>query len=252
MSRIVVLSKIAALVAFLFFSIPAQADEIEPEPEPAPIDEPVAEQEPEPVAETELEPEPEPESELPPGSEYARSGIYLGGGMTGAWYREVKDDVKDDLLALGPTGSDIHVDLEIPLGLGATVGYRFFPRLAGEVQFQWYSNAIVEFDDERTTFDAIKIETLALTGNMKGYLFTGRIQPFVIAGAGLMHANAEDKSILGFEPDGDSFLARFGGGVDLYVNENFVIVTEGGYLLPTGKLSGLDAVTWSVGLQYRF
>ena len=35
MLRLIVLSTTAAFVAFLFFAIPAQADEIEPEPEPA-------------------------------------------------------------------------------------------------------------------------------------------------------------------------------------------------------------------------
>ena len=47
----------AALVALLFFAIPAQADEIEPESEPAPQAEPEAEPEPEPEA----EPEPVPD-----------------------------------------------------------------------------------------------------------------------------------------------------------------------------------------------
>jgi hypothetical protein len=51
----------AALVALLFFAIPAQADEIEPESEPAPQAEPEAE--PEPVPEPEPEPVPDVVSE---------------------------------------------------------------------------------------------------------------------------------------------------------------------------------------------
>jgi opacity protein-like surface antigen len=142
--------------------------------------------------------------------------------------------------------------LESPVGLAARVGYRFHPYLAGEVEFRWFANASAELDNGDDTLDAVKIETLALTGNVKGYILTGRIQPFLLAGAGFMHLNGTNKFNLDVETSGDEFAARFGGGVDLYINRNFVVVVEGGYVLPTGKLSRLDHVLWSVGLQYRF
>jgi len=240
MLHLKVLSITAAFVAFLFFAIPAQADEIEPEPAAEPAPEP--------------EPEPEPEPVRARDDDYARNGAYIGVNMAGAWYTDVHDDVKDLVDGLAPVNpwSGTRVDVEYPLGLGARAGYRFHPRLAGELEFQWFSKAKVELDDDQSTVNAIKIETLTLMGNVKGYLFTGRVQPFVLAGVGFMHLNGNDKLSLGVETSGDEFAARFGGGVDLYVNRNFVVVVEGGYVLPTGDLDNLNQVIWSVGLQYRF
>ena len=41
-------------------------------------------------------------------------------------------------------------------------------------------------------------------------------------------------------------------GIDFYFNPNIVAFAEGGYVLTTGELDGLDHVVWSIGLQYRF
>jgi hypothetical protein len=67
-----------------------------------------------------------------------------------------------------------------------------------------------------------------------------------------MHLDVDDKLGFGTHKNEDGFAARFGGGVDLYTNRNFVIVVEGGYVLPTGNVDGMDHVFWSVGLNYRF
>jgi opacity protein-like surface antigen len=159
----------------------------------------------------------------------------------------VRDEVRDAVPAF------FKVDLESPVGVQARVGYRFLPHLAGEVQFQWFAKANVELEDpDENTMDAYKLESLNLTGNLKAYLLTGRIQPFVLAGAGFMHLNGDDKVGLGLRTSGDDFAARFGGGIDFYLNRNFVAVLEGGYILPTGKLDDFDHVTWSAGIQYRF
>jgi len=253
MSRVIVLSNTAAFVAFLFFAIPAQADEIEPEPEPAPI----------------AEPEPEPEPEPAKDDGYARDGIYLSANVSGAWYTEVKDDTRGIIESappviqtildkcISPTNPDPCdsgvLDSNNPVGLGVRVGYRFHPHLAAEIELQWYSDMKIDFLVNDDTTKLLKLESLTLTGNVKGYLLTGRIQPFVVAGAGLMHFNAEDRLNLGIvKSKGDAFAGRFGVGIDFYINKNIVVVTEGGYVLPTGDADGLDYVFWSVGLQYRF
>ena len=67
-----------------------------------------------------------------------------------------------------------------------------------------------------------------------------------------MHIDVDDKLGFGTHKTDEDFAARFGGGVDLYINRNFVVVVEGGYVLPTGNLDGMDHVLWSVGLNYRF
>jgi len=191
------------------------------------------------------------------GDDFARNGIYAGVNMAGVYYTEVEDDVKNAIEALGYSGN---TDMERPLGLGVHVGYRFHPHLSGEVEFLWFTNSLTDFtgvlggdpDANEVKFDAYKFETLNLTGNLKGYLLTGRIQPFLLAGGGLMHLNARDKVNLGTTSSGDAFVARFGGGVDLYLNPHVLFVVEGGYLLPTGKLDRMKGALWSVGLNYRF
>jgi opacity protein-like surface antigen len=224
MSHPIVFSTTAAFIAFLFFSIPAQADEIEPEP----VAEPVA----------------EPEPVLAHDGEFARNGIYLGVALAGAVYTEVEDDLEK----LASVGYFIDVDVEVPPGLDARVGYRFHPHLAGEVQIQWFPKADIEFFD----VNVLELETLTFTGNVKGYLLTGRIQPFLLVGAGLMHFDVKDKVGVGLRAKGEGFAARFGGGVDFYINSNVVFVLEGGYVLPTGDVDGLDYASFSFEFQYRF
>jgi len=251
MLRAIVLSTIAAFVAFLFFAIPAQADEIEPEPEPAW----------EPAPQTEPEPEPKPEFKPEPVEEYpfAHNGFYIGVNMAGASYQDVKDDLEPYLEALRPDPfnirapwSDSHIEVKSPLGFGVRDGYRFHPRFSGELQYHWFSKSAVELDDGSFTTEAVKIKTMALTGNLKGYLLTGRIQPFLLAGGGIMNFDLQDKLNLGLDRSGEGFVVRVGGGVDLHLSENFVLEVEGGYMLPFGEISGMDYIFWSVGLQYRF
>jgi len=191
--------------------------------------------------------------------DFARNGIYVGVNMAGASYQDVKGDVKPFLEDLRPPPfsvralwSDASVEVKSPLGLGARVGYRLHPRVAGELQLQWFSNANVELDDGVNATEAVKFKTLALTGNLKGYLFTGRVQPFLLAGGGFLEFDARDKLNLGIKTKGEGVALRLGGGVDLYINENIAVTVEGGRVLPFGEVRGMDHIFWSVGLQYRF
>jgi len=250
MRRLKVGSTIAALAALLFFAVPTQADEIEPEPAMEPAAQPEREPEPEP----EEEPEPEPAAQATPtrtrDDDYARNGAYVMGNLAGAWYMDFKQDTKDALEALGYA---FNLKQEDPLGLGARVGYRFHPRLAGEAQLQWFAKATIEASakDEPTT-DVLKFDALLVTGNLKGYLLTGRIQPYALAGAGLMHVSVDDKLGLDIYDSNDAFAGRFGGGIDFYVNRHVAAMMEGGYVLPTSSLKELKHVYWTVGLQWRF
>ncbi|MBW1685897.1 MAG: hypothetical protein JRS35_12650, partial [Deltaproteobacteria bacterium] len=101
-----------------------------------------------------------------------------------------------------------------------------------------------------------EVEPLVLTANMKEYLFKDRFQPYAVLGIGVMAAHIEIKDTADFDVSGcdlpRGFAARFGGGVDLYVTEHFVLNTEIRYVLPTGDVEGLDMISLGWGLQYRF
>ncbi len=190
--------------------------------------------------------------------DFARDGIYAGINLAGAYYPKIDGDIDD---GLGPLLATTNLEVEKPVGVGVRAGYRLFPHLAGEVQFQWFAPSESETDfyligsDPKIDFEnvtALRVRTLNLTGNLKGYLLTGRIQPFVLVGGGLLHYEVEDELGLGLGSNGDDFVARFGGGVDVYFNRNFVLVIDSSYWLPTGSADQLNQIQVSVGLNYRF
>ncbi len=107
----------------------------------------------------------------------------------------------------------------------------------------------------------LELESLVLTTNVKGHLLTGRYQPFVLLGVGFMRMENKAYDI------SDVFVwerapqlrertvnvaFRYGAGLDFYLTRNVVVSAEGSYLMPTGKLDGLDYYQFGVGLQYRF
>jgi opacity protein-like surface antigen len=118
-----------------------------------------------------------------------------------------------------------------------------------------------QFDDFEARVDAafdVKIandekiakgETWFASGNVKGFVLTGRFQPFVLVGAGYYHAKykADGISLSG----GDAAL-RAGGGFDAYVTEHVVVTFEAEYVLPFGEVSDLDYTSVGAGLEYRF
>jgi len=147
------------------------------------------------------------------------------------------------------------------------VGYRCHPYISAELQFEAldkFEGTIMEtdtpFNDSPRNFD-LELESLVLTTNAKGYLLTGRYQPFVLLGVGFMRMESKTRDFSGGTIPGFAaqqsertaeFAARYGAGLDFYLTDNVVVSAEGSYLMPTGKLDGLDYYQFSVGLLYRF
>ena len=115
--------------------------------------------------------------------------------------------------------------VDIEPGFGGRGGYRFHPHFSGEVQFEW----LAPRDIKRGGSKAAKLKTVTATANAKGYLLTGRIQPYLLTGIGLMHSDL-DGTTGGFgglpKKQSDDFLARFGGGVELYIDPETVLTLE--------------------------
>jgi opacity protein-like surface antigen len=177
-------------------------------------------------------------------------------------------------------------------GITGRGGYRCHPFFSTELQFEWLDDfdggSIQETgttpgadwpdqpDDTLRNYE-FKLETLVFTTNVKGHLMTGRYQPFVLAGLGFMRMETKARDITPNDeattaqcprPSGGAppepchapqvsdrrveVAMRFGAGLDFYMTENVLISAEGSYLMPTGKLNGLDYYVFSLGLQYRF
>lgn len=170
-------------------------------------------------------------------SGYSRSGVYLGANVIGGSY--VRIDQLDD-------GLDVD---EVP-GFSVYGGYRANPVLALEVQFEMLTKGDVDINGASKNGD---LETWALTGNMKVFLWPERFQPYVLAGLGAMKIDFEDSSVDGVDQADTDFVFRFGAGLDFYITEHIVASLGANYLFPVGSdLDDFDYVSYGGGIQYRF
>src|SRR4029079_14142793 len=81
----------------------------------------------------------------------------------------------------------------------------------------------------------------AATLNFKGYLLTGRYQPYIVVGLGYMEIDGHgvpDKS----GPGGD-FSTRYGIGMDACITEHIAIGPEVAYVLPFHDVNNMDLIT---------
>ena len=168
--------------------------------------------------------------------DYARNGAYLGLAGSVGIYTEAEDDLED---VFG------NADIDPALGLNVRAGYRMHPHFALEGEFEWLSEADIEVGGQ----DVATVESFTGTANGKAYLLTGRVQPFALIGIGGMGVRVEGGG--GSEAEG-GFAARFGGGVDVYITENFLAAIDASYVLPTGDVDGADFVSIGWGFGYRF
>ena len=110
--------------------------------------------------------------------------------------------------------------------------------------------------------------------DIKGFLLTGRFQPFLLLGGGTMTVRTKVTNPTAvqqsteFPPNSglyvpnrgpvtqarnyQDFVFRFGGGIDLYATEHVVVNLGATYLLPLGNVRTLDVYTFGGGLEYRF
>jgi hypothetical protein len=171
--------------------------------------------------------------------DYDREGFYLGGGAALA-FNTFESEVEDAL------GSDASVDDSF--GASAQVGYRLHPHVSSEVEFEWLSGFDVSTSGEKVA----NLETWALTGNVKGHLLTGSIQPFALVGLGVLNVLGADAAGLGLSDWTTGVALRFGGGLDLYLSRRFGMNISLDYMYPTGDVKDFDYLSLGIGLQYRF
>lgn len=172
--------------------------------------------------------------------EFARAGLYLGGGLVGGFTTRLEGQLTEI-----PGVDNVEVDPSV--GLAARAGARITPHLALEAHYEW-------MDDFETSIDGIEVaetRTQALTADVKGYLATGRVQPYLAAGAGFLSARSDDP-VTTFQKTDTDFAARFGGGVEFYVNEHIGVSVDSSYVVPTGDVEDLDYVSVGAGVFFRF
>lgn len=213
--------------------------------------------------------------------DFARPGFYVGVSGTTAVYTKLNDQlgsVPEQIFEIPPSGQpQVPIKADPSLGVHARAGYRFMPRLAAEAHLEYASGSEIYAPTFRWQTDIVKLTALTVTGDLKGYITTGMVQPFALVGIGWMKTYGEDKRIdpaeafgrdIGnpqnpdsaipmaqeLDVDDSGFVGRFGGGVDIYVSQHVSLGAAASYVLPFGSWDTFDydyiSIDW--GLQYRF
>ncbi len=201
--------------------------------------------------------------------DFARNGFFIGIAAEMAWdtfESEWENDIED-----GIASADLN--MEGSPGLNGRVGYRFHPHVSAELEVEWLAelDGVVSWqppepnpdpdpttDVDRENIAEMRIDAWTITANAKGYLLTGRHQPYVLLGMGVMTADVEfnalnaDGAALVASDRETGFATRFGGGIEVYMTEKSVLTLGTEYVLPTGDTKDLDYFSVLLGYQHRF
>ena len=162
---------------------------------------------------------------------YARRGVYAL--LQGNYF------IENFSTAIEPEGS---------FGASGHIGYRLNRRFAAEFQVDW----LKDFDFESGGAKVARITNgWTTTVNGKAFFSTGWIQPYAVAGIGVMGVTLDDE-ITGGAVEDTGFAFRTGVGADFYGDENLALNVELGFVNPTGSASEYDYVSLAWGLLLRF
>jgi opacity protein-like surface antigen len=188
-----------------------------------------------------------------PDDSYARLGWLLG--LSGVYAADTGESNLQNTLR-NEVGSPVNFSLKDSLGFKSQAGYRCHPRVSAEVDIEWLDG----FDG--STFDStgktsnINFEPLVVTTSVKAYALTGRYQPYLLAGGGVMTVEIETNDTTGSGASdtetATNIALRVGGGLDFYATPKIVLTLGVDYVIPFGDLEDLDYVSIGWGLRYRF
>jgi hypothetical protein len=181
------------------------------------------------------------------GDAYDRTGFHVGLGGVYA-FEEFGYDI--DNLGVGVAfEGNFNPGFDDSAGIDVLLGYRVHPGVDVEFQYEWLEG----FDSTRGD-PPLEIDTHLVVFNARGFLLTGRWQPYGLVGAGVLIANTEivhSSFKKPFDTDvGPVF--RFGGGLDFYATPHWVIGLDGAYLLAIADVKHADHGTLALKFRYRF
>jgi len=169
----------------------------------------------------------------------------------------------------------INTDFDTSFGFVIKGGYRFHPLLAAELEGDFISGFDSTFvvPGAAPPFNGplkLTVDGGNITGNVLAYLPLGRFQPYGLFGLGGMWANLRStyavatvcgpsfnwfwycRGAYARLTDGGAFVMKFGGGLDVFVTEDWAINIEATYVLPTGELTDLQYVNLNWGFKFVF
>jgi opacity protein-like surface antigen len=196
--------------------------------------------------------------------DFDRRGFFIGAGAAFAGenfsdrpMRDIADIFTpakrepDDPVVIGPETTATADDSWSVNGHG---GYRCHPRYSVGATLEYFGG----FDTQWTGITGTgsdDIDVFVATTDIKGYLLTGRYQPYLLLGGGAMYIGTKvTNSTTGVTQSRNftDFVFRFGGGLDFYATDHVVVNIGANYLAPLGEVSGVDLYTVGGGIEYRF
>jgi len=185
--------------------------------------------------------------------DYDRNGLILG--MAGTYAIDTFGDppktaIEDEF------GGPANASVDASLGINGNIGYRFHPHLSAAVEAEWIDG----FSSDLSVTgwgDVAKADTKpwVITANAKGYPLTGRYQPFLLVGLGVMTAKTKVKELFGSGANesfrSTDFAMRFGAGFNFYVDDTFALTVGADYVLPFGSVEGFDYISIKWGIEFR-
>jgi len=189
--------------------------------------------------------------------DYGRVGWY--GQLNALYALEVIDEGKEEVgmaESVAPEPVDFKLDSRHSGGIRAAAGRRCHERFAVEVDVDWIAPYKGDLDSENSgKLQDVEYEIVSATINAKGYLLTGRVQPYVLLGIGtLVVMTTNDPVSLGptRQKETGQLAVRGGGGVDFYVDRNWVLNLGADYLWAATNLDHFDFFSVTAGVQYRW
>ena len=189
--------------------------------------------------------------------DFDRAGWFVG--LQGVYAHENIDESKEQD-NVNESNLPFLVDFQMSTsevgGVRGKIGRRCNSRLSVELQLEWLDSFKASVDEAETgRTNDITFDSMVGSIDVKGYLLTGRLQPFVMVGVGTMgvdttSTNASDGSALA--QDTGLLVGRFGGGVDYYLTRQWVISVEADYVYAATNIQNLDYFSLGAGVTYRF
>jgi hypothetical protein len=225
-----------------------------------------------------------PDEEEESAEDFDRRGFFIGAGAGFAgenFSRRPVNDIADIFsnqarLAVTYSGPDTVAKADDSWSVKGRGGYRCHSRYSVGATFEYFGG----FDTEwlgTLGQGSDDIDIFVTTVDIKGYLLTGRYQPYLLLGGGTMNVSTKVTNPNGINgategpqpPEGDpplfptfgpviqnrsytDFVFRFGGGFDVYATDNIVVNLDVNYLVPLGDVSGVGMYTVGGGIEYRF
>jgi opacity protein-like surface antigen len=152
------------------------------------------------------------------------------------------------------------LDMNDTFGFNIEAGYRVAQLFALGAEFEW----VYSFENDEQFIGGVPVDTgdaLRIGIQNVGIPFriyplarsgraASRLQPFIKLAPTWQWTDREE---FRDEKEGKGgFVGRVGGGLDIYLTDNFVLVGSVLYNWPTGKIDSLGYWSIGTGLQYRF